>query len=61
MFNKLIQYIKDSIKELRKVVWPSKKETTKKTLQVIFVSIVVALFLGLTDFLLSAILTILIK
>lgn len=57
MVNKLTQYIKDSIKELRKAVWPTKKEATRKTLQVIFVSIFVAVFLGFIDYLLSTALT----
>lgn len=61
MVNKLIQYIKDSIKELKKATWPTKKEATRKTLQVIFVSVFVSVFLGLVDFLLSTILTSFIK
>lgn len=56
MVNKISQYIKDSIVELNKVIWPTKKELTKKTIQVIFLSIFVALFLGVVDFSLSKIL-----
>lgn len=52
MINKLVNYIKDSIKELKKVIWPTKQEVTKKTGQVIFVSFVVFVFLGIVDFLL---------
>jgi len=61
MANKLTQYIKDSIKELKKATWPTRQEATKKTLQVIFLSVFVALFLGLVDFLLSTVLTTFIK
>jgi preprotein translocase subunit SecE len=61
MFNKLVQYVKDSIKELRKAVWPTKQEATRKTLQVIFVSVFVAVFLGVVDYLLSTVLTIFIN
>ncbi|MFH1667839.1 MAG: preprotein translocase subunit SecE [Candidatus Komeilibacteria bacterium] len=53
---KIIQYFKDSKVELKKVVWPTKKETTKHTLIVIGVSIFVAAFLGLVDYLLNLIL-----
>ncbi|HNV96825.1 MAG TPA: preprotein translocase subunit SecE [bacterium] len=61
MANKLTQYIKDSIKELKKATWPTKQEATRKTLQVLFVSIFVAVFLGVVDFLLSTLLTSFIK
>lgn len=61
MFEKLIQYLKDSKTELKKVVWPSKKETINLTLLVIFISLGVALFLGLIDWLLNLILSSFIK
>ena len=46
----LIQYIKDSKIELKKVVWPTKKQTTNYTLVVIGFSLGVAAFLGIIDF-----------
>lgn len=49
--NKLINYIKDSVTEMKKVTWPTKKETTNYTLLVIGISLAVALFLGLLDYL----------
>jgi preprotein translocase subunit SecE len=48
--NKLISYIKESIAEMKKVVWPSKKQTTTYTIVVIGMSIGVALFFGLLDY-----------
>lgn len=48
---KLIQFIKDSVAELRKVVWPSKEDAISSVKVVIISTIVVALFLGLIDFL----------
>ena len=48
--NKLSNYIKESIAEMKKVTWPTKKETRNYTLLVIGISIGVALFLGLLDF-----------
>ncbi|MCD4704613.1 preprotein translocase subunit SecE [bacterium] len=53
---KFTKYIKNSISELKKVVWPTKKEIVKKTGQVIFVSFLVAFFLGVVDFILTKIL-----
>jgi len=50
MFQKLINYIKESKDELKKVIWPSRKETIKYTLLVIGISIVTAIFLGAIDF-----------
>lgn len=51
--NKLISYLKGARDELKKVIWPSKKETIKHTLMVIGVSLAVAIFLGAIDFIFS--------
>jgi len=56
MIKKFIKYIKDSISELKKVIWPTRKEIIKKTGQVLFISILVAFFLGVIDFALIKIL-----
>ena len=48
--NALIQYLRDSRQELRKVTWPSKEKTTNDTILVIAVSVVIAGFLGATDY-----------
>ncbi|MFA5134458.1 MAG: preprotein translocase subunit SecE [Patescibacteria group bacterium] len=50
MASKIISYIKESKEELKKVIWPSRKETTKFTLLVIGISIATAIFLGTLDF-----------
>ncbi|RJR31704.1 preprotein translocase subunit SecE [Candidatus Parcubacteria bacterium] len=51
--NKISTYIKQSRTELKKVIWPSKKETLNHTLLVIGISLGVALFLGLVDYILT--------
>lgn len=51
MFKRLINYFKNSKMELKKVVWPTKKEAFNYTWLVIGVSLGVALFLGILDFL----------
>jgi preprotein translocase subunit SecE len=44
-----VAFGRDSWKEVRKVVWPARKETVQMTLYVIAFSVVTALFLWLTD------------
>jgi len=48
--NKFVNYIKASIAEAKKVTWPSKKETYRYTVLVIIISLGVAGFLGLVDY-----------
>lgn len=48
--NKITHYIKQAVEELKKVTWPSKKETYQYTILVIGISLVVAAFLGALDF-----------
>ncbi|MFA5031339.1 MAG: preprotein translocase subunit SecE [Patescibacteria group bacterium] len=45
--------MKQSKDELKKVVWPTKKEVIRNTLMVIGISLFVAVFLGLLDIALS--------
>jgi len=49
MINKIIQYFKDSKQELKKVVWPTRKEASNLTLLVILISLGVAFLLGAID------------
>ncbi len=59
--NKIVEYFKGSIAEMKKVIWPSKKQTTTYTLVVIGMSIGVAVFLGLLDYIFNIGLEVLIK
>jgi len=61
MANKLVNYVKASIEEMKKVTWPTKKETYNYTLLVIGISLVVAIFLGALDFIFSFLLELVIK
>lgn len=45
----LVAFAKDSWKEVKKVVWPSRKETVQMTLYVFAFVVIMALFLWLTD------------
>jgi preprotein translocase subunit SecE len=49
----LANYIKGSIEEMKKVTWPTQKETKNYTMLVIGVSLAVALFLGALDYIFS--------
>lgn len=52
-FPNIISFFKDVKLELKKVNWPTRKETVKYTLIVIGASAAVALFLGGLDFIFS--------
>ncbi|MDD5040154.1 MAG: preprotein translocase subunit SecE [Patescibacteria group bacterium] len=50
MPNKITAYIRESRDELKKVIWPSRKEATKYTMLVIGISVGTAVFLGALDY-----------
>ena len=50
---KTAQYLQGAYKELKNITWPSQKEIKQHTMLVIGISLGVALFLGLTDYILS--------
>jgi preprotein translocase subunit SecE len=55
MFEKVKKFLKEVKIELKKVVWPTRKDTIASTSVVIILVIIIALFLGLVDFGLSKI------
>ncbi|MEK7067536.1 MAG: preprotein translocase subunit SecE [Patescibacteria group bacterium] len=48
--NKISAYIKDSIEEVKKVTWPTRRETKNYTLLVIVISLILAAYLGILDY-----------
>ncbi|MDP3899767.1 MAG: preprotein translocase subunit SecE [bacterium] len=44
------KYVADSFHEMKKVTWPTKKETQQYTILVIAISLIVALYLGGLDY-----------
>ncbi len=48
--SKISRYLQESLEEMKKVTWPTKKETYNYTLLVIGISLAVAAFLGILDF-----------
>jgi preprotein translocase subunit SecE len=48
--SKIISFIQEAKQELHRVEWPTREETIKLTLAVIFVSLIVAVYLGVLDY-----------
>ncbi len=47
------QYLKESYQEMKNVTWPSTKEIKQHTVLVIIISLLVAVFLGICDYVLG--------
>ena len=56
---KFTEYVKDTRAEMTHVNWPSREQTTRFTIMVIVVSLLVAALLGISDFVFSRLLTLL--
>ena len=52
-FEVSIQFLREVKTELKKVTWPSRKDTLSGTLVVLVAVIIIAVFLGIVDFGLS--------
>lgn len=50
---KLKKFLKEVVAEMRKVTWPTKDELVGSTIVVIVVSLIVAIFIGIVDRILS--------
>jgi len=50
LINKVRQFLIESKVELKKVTWPTSKQTLASTSVVVVVVIIVSVFLGLVDF-----------
>lgn len=53
---RFIQYLKDTRGELKHVSWPTQKQTTIFTILVIVLSLIVAFYLGVLDYVLTGVL-----
>jgi preprotein translocase subunit SecE len=49
--NKIIRFFKESFGELKKVTWPSREEVSSSTKVVLVSTILIAVALGLVDYL----------
>ena len=61
MFNKTIQFVKESREELKKVSWPEKDEVSALTMVVLVTVIITSLFLWLVDATLMKIVSLVMK
>jgi preprotein translocase subunit SecE len=50
--SKIVQFIKESYAELRKVIWPGRDDVISSVKVVIISTVIIAAVLGLVDFLL---------
>ncbi len=51
--SKIVDYLKETKTELKHVIWPSRMQTLYYTLIVIVLSVLIAYFLGIFDFIFS--------
>lgn len=61
IFNKINNFIKEAIAELRKVIWPTKKDLKNSTIVVISFIIIASIFIGLIDIFFTKVLTLFMK
>lgn len=53
--NKLLDFIRESKAELKKVSWPTRKQVGYSTLVVVMLTVIVGAYLGLVDVVLTAV------
>lgn len=53
IFQKIIQFLNGSKVELKKVTWPNKKQTLASTSVVLIIVFIVAIYLGIIDYVLA--------
>jgi len=53
----LATYLREVVREIKQVTWPTRQQTIDKTLLVIVVSVIVSLYLGILDVLLQKFIT----
>jgi preprotein translocase subunit SecE len=56
-----VVFLKEVNEELKKVVWPTRPEVIRLTTVVILVSLIVGIYLGTLDFILTKLLALVIK
>jgi preprotein translocase subunit SecE len=55
-YQQAVQFLKDAIAELKKVSWLSRKEVVASTIVISLLVAIVAVYVGITDFILSRLL-----
>jgi len=52
--NRVVQYVRETRAEMRKVVWPTREEATNLTMIVVGTIVVMSAFFGVIDYLFTA-------
>jgi preprotein translocase subunit SecE len=52
-WEKILQFFREVRVEIKKVTWPTRKETIASTIVVLITTIIIGAFLGIVDFFLS--------
>ncbi len=60
-WTRLVEYLKDTRGELRKVSWPTREAATNLTLIVLGVTVAMALFLGAVDFIFASLIRLIVS
>jgi preprotein translocase subunit SecE len=53
MFGKIVKFLKEVKAELKKVTWPTKQELIGSTIVTVVVTLIVSVFIGIVDRLIS--------
>lgn len=61
VFNKINNFMKEAIAELKKVIWPTKKDLKNSTIVVISTIIIASIYIGLVDIFFTKALTLFMK
>ncbi len=54
IWEKIVQFLREVKVEIKKVTWPTRKETLASTAVVLITTFIIAFFLGFVDYLLSS-------
>ena len=57
IFTKINNFLKEAIAELKKVIWPNKKDLKNSTIIVITTIIIASIYIGLVDLFFTKVLT----
>jgi preprotein translocase subunit SecE len=49
----VLKYLKEAQEEFNKITWPTRKETINYSLVVVIISVLLAVFIGLSDYILN--------
>lgn len=51
--NKLFKYLREAKQELQKVAWPTQKQTVRYSIIVVVISVILAIYFGVVDYILN--------